>query len=213
MAKVVLKVREYLKLKKKAARWTEFGPAPTTGPTHQGSALYAVLDQKEHVEALSAQVGRLTRERDDLVRTRDELQRQLAKKNHPDHGGETAAALRHLQIPDVLRAAVEIVQFAVANLPPETIIGWPHKALGILATNFENTVDCAPFGPPTCTQAERELMREFATFAREAAGHEERRGPRKVGLHGQPTGTRGLETPEAAAVHAAALAMGKDVEV
>lgn len=88
-----------------------------------------------------------------------------------------------------------VVQFAVGNLPPETIKGWPHEALDAVAQRYLQLS-----GQSLGRITERELMVELRKFAAEAKGWETRRGPRLVGLHGQPhAGPEdfGPQTPEA----------------
>jgi len=54
-------------------------------------------------------------------------------------GNEVITALTQL-----VRHAMPIISFAVANLPPETIRGWPTGDLARLADGLENLPDFAP---------------------------------------------------------------------
>lgn len=99
-----------------------------------------------------------------------------------------------------------IVQFAVGNLPPETIKGWPHETLDAVAQRYLQLS-----GQSLARLTERELMEELRKFAAEAKGWETRRGPRLVGLHGQPhAGPEdfGPQTPEAKRAWDGAMSAG-----
>lgn len=71
------------------------------------------------------------------------------------------------------KAALEVVCFAVGNLPPESYIGWPHDAL-------RRTAD-AILQLPECGSNERDLFVELKKFAGEARAHERRREQIKNG--------------------------------
>jgi hypothetical protein len=45
---------------------------------------------------------------------------------------------------EVSRAAIEIVRFAVANLPPESTVRWPTTALRVVATRLPSMPDAGP---------------------------------------------------------------------
>ncbi len=65
------------------------------------------------------------------------------------------------------RSAVEIARFAVANLPPETVKGWPYSHLNRIAQAMKELPD---FGID-----DGDLRNELLAFAREAQRHEARR--------------------------------------
>lgn len=75
----------------------------------------------------------------------------------PD-GADKAALLK------ALRSALGIVQFAVANLDPETVRGWPFPALLHLAASLSDA--------PGLSAVERELAPIFEAFAKECGALE-----------------------------------------
>ena len=68
------------------------------------------------------------------------------------------------------RASIEIVRFAVANLPPQTIKGWPTKALFTVADGLSAL--------PEFDTEHRDLAIELKAFAREADALERERARR-----------------------------------
>lgn len=67
----------------------------------------------------------------------------------------------------VARAGIEIVRFAVSQLPPESTIGWPTLALSKIASLLEDM--------PDANADDSELAVTLAGFARECEAFEERR--------------------------------------
>lgn len=112
----------------------------------------------------------------------EELQEYVVKRNMAYN--EVAALKEKLRVAslradsevtsdlvEALRAVLPVISFAVGNLSPEAIRGWPHDALktfaGRLAVLFAGDDIVAS------------LALEFGNFAREAASYEEqRRGDR-----------------------------------
>jgi hypothetical protein len=66
------------------------------------------------------------------------------------------------------RAAIEIVRYAVASLPPESNRGWPFEALRSVAAELPHA--------PDATQDHTELAQTLSTFAIECERQERRRG-------------------------------------
>jgi hypothetical protein len=92
--------------------------------------------------------------------------------------------------------AMQVVQFAVGNLPPESIVGWPHAALAHLA----EAVNTLPgIGPHL-----KEIAPELREFARGAASLEAWRKERDKHRIVVPATAAdfGPQTDEARAVHA-----------
>jgi len=83
-------------------------------------------------------------------------------------GGESAAK----RLDKLVRDAVTVVRFAVANLPPETTPGWPVNALQSVAANLDAL--------PTFSIDDRDLHSELRAFAREAESHEVRRASERL---------------------------------
>lgn len=68
---------------------------------------------------------------------------------------------------DTIRAALPVIQFAVGNLPPEAIRGWPFGQLLAFAKLFEKM--------PTLNAFEENLVLELKHFAAEASSVELKR--------------------------------------
>src|SRR3990172_4378562 len=119
------------------------------------------------------------------------LEKQLAAAQIADPSG--VGQLLH----DAFHAAIKIVQFAVGNLDPQTVAGWPHKALAEVADAIEKI--------PGIDRHVSELPEELRAVARTAAGWEEYRKERDKNRVVVPATAAdfGPQTPEAAAVHAA----------
>lgn len=66
-----------------------------------------------------------------------------------------------------VRLAIVVVQFAVANLPPESIKGWPWPELQAFADGLKSLPDFAI--------SDDELRGELDRFTSECASHERRR--------------------------------------
>ena len=132
--------------------------------------------------------------RDDLKQTQSrvyELEKDLASAQLADNSGTTQ------QLHDAFHEALKIVQFAVGNLAPETVVGWPHKALVAVADAIEKI--------PGVDLHISEVPPEWRNFARNAAGFEEfrkRRDATRV-VTVATVADFGPKTPEAAAAHAA----------
>lgn len=94
-----------------------------------------------------------------------------------------------------LAAVIEIVQFAVANLPPEHVVGWPSQAL----VTFAEGLRMLPI-----SDHDKELAEELLVFAGEASERAKERRSRRGLPPGPPAALeeRGPQTEEAKAVHA-----------
>jgi len=111
-------------------------------------------------------------------------------------GAEVNRDIR-VRIERTITAAMEIVRFAVQNLPPQFVVGWPHDALATFARCLEML--------PTTTDHDKELCQELLTFAGEASELAKERRSRR-GLPPGPPPTleeQGPQTEEAKAVHEA----------
>ena len=122
-----------------------------------------------------------------------ELEKALAEAqlgNGDDHAPRLASALR---------SALSVVQFAVGNLEPATIAGWPHEDLRVIANAIEST--------PTLQDDTdiRPLAEELRLFADTAKGYEEYRAERRKQNPPIPAtpGDFGPQTAEATVIHAA----------
>ena len=83
-----------------------------------------------------------------------QLQNELIKAKRGGGDAERFAALEQLTV-----AALAVVRFGVANLPPETTRRWPTRALRAVADQIHMLPD---FGPD-----ERDLQAELRSFADE----------------------------------------------
>jgi hypothetical protein len=121
---------------------------------------------------------------------RDELEAQVTSGQLADPTGTTK--LLH----DGFHAAIKVVQFAVGNLAPETVAGWPHEALVEIADAIDKI--------PGMDQHVKELPPELRHFAKLTAGYETYRKERdKSRVVTVATAEDfGPKTAEAAAVHA-----------
>lgn len=119
-----------------------------------------------------------------------ELERDLAAAKLADNAGTLARV--HAAFHDAIR----VVQFAVGNLPPEAVAGWPHEALVKIADAIGQI--------PGIDRHISEVEPEFREFARVAASFEAWRAERKRTQVVLPATAAdfGPKTPEAAAVHA-----------
>lgn len=119
-----------------------------------------------------------------------ELEKKLAAAQLNDASGATKILF------DVFHETIKIVQFAVGNLAPETVAGWPHQALYAIADAIEQV--------PGVDQHVKELPNDLRHFAKLAAGYEayrkERDKNRIVTI--ATAADFGPKTPEAAAAHA-----------
>lgn len=109
----------------------------------------------QNFKDLENEVSRLRAENAQLKRD--------ARKSNP-HGGDGLEALDRMEA--ALRYALPIVQFAVANLNPETYRGWPHEELRKLAALLPETL-------PTWTEIDvlSLTLREAARAASDVDGH------------------------------------------
>ena len=92
----------------------------------------------------------------DAEKRKGELAEALrrARDAEAGSGDERARALR-----DIIDVALPVVQFAVGNLPPESVRGWPHVELQQLAERLRTMPG---------REAEHEtISAEFRTFANE----------------------------------------------
>jgi hypothetical protein len=119
-----------------------------------------------------------------------ELQKKLQAAQIADVSGTTQ--LLHTAFHD----AIKVVQFAVGNLPSETVTGWPHEALVKIADAIEKI--------PGIDRHVGEMPLELRYFAQTARGYEEYRKQRNATrvVVAATAADFGPQTPEAAAVHA-----------
>lgn len=91
--------------------------------------------------------------------------------------------------------AMQVTQFAVGNLPSESVAGWPHEAL----TRLADALDALP----GIDRHLREITPELRDFARTAAGFEAWRKERDKNRVVVPASAAdfGPQTDEARAVH------------
>lgn len=108
-------------------------------------------------------------------------------------GGADGLAARYHQ---AFHTAMRVVQFAVANCPPETVAGWPHVDLAELADTLL-----------TLDNVDRHLAEaapEFKLFAGQAANYEafRKNRARERGVIAATAADFGPKSNEAAVVHA-----------
>jgi len=129
-----------------------------------------------------------------------ELEKELAAAKLTDGSG--AAQLLH----DAFHEAIKVVQFAVGNLAPETVAGWPYKALFAIADAIEKI--------PGVDVHVREMPAELRHFAKLCAGYEEYRKQRDANrvVTAATAADFGPKTPEAAVVHAVHTAPSPSAE-
>lgn len=132
--------------------------------------------------------------RDDLREAQNEQQKlkiELAAAKIADNSGVTKLLF------DAFHQSIKVVQFAVGNLDPQTVAGWPHAAVVAIADAIETI--------PGIDQHVAEMPPELRAFAQSCASYEEFRKERdknKV-VVAATAADFGPQTPEAAAVHAA----------
>ena len=93
------------------------------------------------------------------------LKKQLAAAERSDVEGR----VQHLI--DALSAARDVIGFAIAHLPPETVRGWPHERLRVFADLLET-------GPGVPYEWKEHAI-DLKAFAREAEYLEQERANRK----------------------------------
>ena len=94
-----------------------------------------------------------------------DLRKQLAEAERSGDDERLEAVI------EALEQAIPVIQFAVANLHPDTVKGWPHRELRAFANSLELL--------PGATPAHKELaqdLRVFAAGAESAEGHRQARG-------------------------------------
>lgn len=112
--------------------------------------------------------GLRARERAAIMRT-VELEKQLVEAKQAD------PLERIGQLMLLCRTFMGITRFAIANLPPETIKGWPWLNLEMLVENLKHL--------PDFSMDDESFVSDLRAFARECKDHEERRA-RGVKLDG-----------------------------
>jgi len=119
------------------------------------------------------------------------LEREVVAAKLEDKSGRVPALMV------ALRAAVEVVQFAVGNLDPTTVRGWPYEALGTIADALEQIPGLQE--DPNM----RSLAGELRHFAGIAAGLEEFRKERDAKRVVTPATAAdfGPKTAEASFIH------------
>lgn len=96
---------------------------------------------------------------------RKEAELEAAKLKEQITQAKIAASDPHLLA--LSRAALEVVRYAVASMPPESNPGWPYEALRVVAAEVVNMPDATP--------DHSDLATTFKIFATECEQHEERR--------------------------------------
>jgi hypothetical protein len=119
------------------------------------------------------------------------LEQELATAQIADTSGTAK------QLHDAFHEMIKVVQFAVGNLDPQTVAGWPHAALVAVADAIETI--------PGIDQHVREMPPELRHFAKIAEGYEQFRKERdaKRVVVAASAEDFGPKTPEAALAHAA----------
>jgi hypothetical protein len=119
------------------------------------------------------------------------LESQLAEARMTDPNG----VIRDLC--GIVRSAKAVVQFAVGNLEPSTVRGWPYEALRAFADGLLRL--------PDADVQDQTLASDLCTFAKNAAGYEEYRRERDAKRVAMPASREdfGPKTAEAAFVHEA----------
>lgn len=99
--------------------------------------------------------------------------------------------------------AMQVVQFAVGNLAPETVAGWPYEALGRLAEALDKL--------PSIDRHLSEAAGELREFSRQASGLEawrKERDKHRV-VVAATAADFGPQTDEARAIHAARIKLNE----
>jgi hypothetical protein len=118
-----------------------------------------------------------------------ELEKQVSAAQLDDVSGTTK------QLHEALHEALKIVQYAVGNLAPETVAGWPHQALINIADAIEKL--------PAMDAHIKEVPNDWREFAKLAAAFEAQRAERrKTQVVTMATAADfGPKTPDAEAAH------------
>jgi hypothetical protein len=101
----------------------------------------------------------------ELQRAREVAELEASKLREQLRQETTAASDQVLLT--MARAGIEVMRFAVANLPPESTKGWPLEAMRTIATNLPLM--------PGATIDDGELSVTLASFAKECEVFEQRR--------------------------------------
>lgn len=99
-----------------------------------------------------------------LINENAELLKKLAEAERTDPTGRLEPTLAAIE------AATPVIQFAVSNLHPDAVRGWPHGALRDFADRLETL--------PGATQLQKELAIELRAFAIQARARENERANR-----------------------------------
>lgn len=102
---------------------------------------------------------------EEIQRLKREAEERAAKADEKISEARVRASDQNLL--RLARAAVEVVRFAVASLPPESNRGWPFEAIRAIAAAIPLM--------PDATQDHIELAQTISTFAIECERHENRR--------------------------------------
>jgi hypothetical protein len=131
----------------------------------------------------------------DQIRAHENTIRELRAQAVDAKFGETPAAVRAPFT--AFRALFPVVQFAVGNLHPSAVRGWPHEALAHAAEHIRTM--------PDVTTDELALAHELEEFGKLARGYEAMRKQRDAETVVLPAGPAdwGPQTEEAKTVHAA----------
>lgn len=118
-----------------------------------------------------AEITMSLQEYEEIKTQRDEARHEMSELRKKLHDAEMRDPSE--RVPGLVRAveaALPIIKFAVGNLAPETIRGWPYDELVAFAEELDRL--------PGADAAMREYALEFRNFAREAqsveAGRRER---------------------------------------
>jgi len=125
-----------------------------------------------------AEVTMSLQEYNDLLAQRDQARREYAElqeqiRTTASQDPATADLLK------CVKAAIPVITFAVGNLDPATVRGWPYGALKTFAVGL----DCLP-GADTCM---KEYALDLRNFIYEARGVESERARRDEALTASTT--------------------------
>lgn len=117
-----------------------------------------------------------------------ELETKLVTTERAALGGDLAGYI------EAIETATIIIQYAVANLPPETSPGWPYEKLRLLATHLGAL--------PGFTATMRDIAGDFVKRASEIEPYERERAARPKHVVRATQADFGPQTEEARAAHA-----------